>query len=273
MQGKTQNPYPRFPNAPLLLKALDRGIQPIQKEAFSIEPFHLRAEHPLSFTYIHKLEKNEGPSQQSQMKLFVQLPIELNPISQTDEVRGLIRKSLHLPTRLLLKAFSFLSITSFSISIHIALRCSKEPKGIASTIEPSFLLPIPLGTNTFLEVALDSSTLLWIKETPRLLNLLDRIFHPLTNPLSLGNTKENLFSSTSLTMKSIYHPALLLCNSNKYHLSPPTQTFLKSSPSLSTLQVSTLSTSKANPFPPNLIQDMKFGPLSQIFPITFLWSP
>lgn len=61
------------------------------------------------------------------------------------------------------------------------------------------LIPIitPLRTNPFEEVALGSSTLLRVVETPRLLSLLDMIFHPPTNPLPSENTKENLFPSTS----------------------------------------------------------------------------
>ena len=94
----------------------------------------------------------------------------------------------------------------------------RRAKGhIAFAIEPLFQSSLPLGTNTFLEVALGSSALLF-RETPRLLNLLDRIFHPATNPLSSGNTKENLFPSTSQTVQNKYCFTLLVSNSSKYRL-------------------------------------------------------
>lgn len=93
MQEETQNTYPHFMNAPLLLEALDKGIPPLQIETFSIEPFQPQLEHLLSFTCIFKLKKDKEPSQQSQVEFSFQLPIELSPVPQRDEVRGPIRKS------------------------------------------------------------------------------------------------------------------------------------------------------------------------------------
>ena len=113
------------------------------------------------------------------------------------------------------------------------------------------LIPIitPLRTNPFEEVALGSSTLLRVIETPRLLSLLDRIFHPLQIPFLQETPRKTYFLPLPKQNKVETAFLLLLLKSSKWCLPHSTQDFLKSSPSLRAQQVSAPSTSKAKPLP------------------------
>lgn len=156
------------------------------------------------------------------------------------------------------KASSFLLIVSFFISIHTTLHGSKEPKDIAPTTKPSFPSPFPMQTNTFLEIALDFSTLLWARETPRLLNLLDRIFHPPYQSSSFkkhqgeplffhipNSTKQNPSCYVTVQFQQVLSTPLHLSLSKRF----PIVENITGLPSLRTSQVSTPSNSKAKPFP------------------------
>ena len=113
------------------------------------------------------------------------------------------------------------------------------------------LIPIitPLRTNPFEEVALGSSTLLRVIETPRLLSLLDRIFHPLQIPFLQETPRKTYFLPLPKQNKVETALLLLLLKSSKWCLPHSTQDFLKGSPSLRAQQVSAPSTSKAKPLP------------------------